>query len=224
MEYTFTSPKQSNRSSASNSESHSLQRLPKERQESAMKRNALKYITSPRKRSRKFRDYCTDDYCTGCDKGSRQYNSDCYKHMLECISYRVEERLHRDNLPFHTASLIQAFLKNPQAYFESNTFGVMQIPRLLMENAMENPSPYHKEQRWRMKHIAPLPLLFDKLLKCRPDSATLPLPLGAGPSGLETPLPSGFSLPPRRIHFSKWLKQIQTRVFGTTSKIMYCYC
>ena len=201
MEYTFTPPKQPNRVSGVSSESHSVRRLPVDRQESAKKRKALRDITSVKKRSRKFRDYCTDKYCTGCALGSRKYNEDCYKHLLECISYRVEERLHMDNPPLPTVSLIQAFLRNPQAYFETNTWGVMQIPHLLKQNAENNPFPDHREQRWRMKHITPLPLLFNKLLECRPKRASLPLPLGAGPSGLETHLPSGFSLPPRHIHF-----------------------
>lgn len=154
------------------STSVSFEALPTIRKKSSHRRTHVSAIAEPRRRSRAFRDLCTAKDCTGCALRSRKYNRECYLHLLQCIAYRVSERLYYDaDVPPATSALIRAFARAPQAFWESNRAEVLQIPRLLLEHAQNRPHPNHREQRWRLKHIEPMPILFEKLVECSPTAA-----------------------------------------------------
>ena len=109
-------------------------------------------------------------HCSGCGDGrSRRYNSRCYLHLLECISYRVYERIFFDgNLPQDLRATMEAFQRDPKGFFEAHPILTMTIASRLQQHALSSPHPNPERQDFRMKHIAPLVNLFNQLVTCAP--------------------------------------------------------
>ena len=153
---------------------NSLDGLPVDRQRSHARRELANTLDDSEYRQRELTKLCKSDAytknCSGCrDKKSRRYNRRCYLHLLECISYRVYERIFFDgNLPNDLQATARAFQSNPREFFESNPVLTLSIGHRLNQHALSSPHPVADRQNFRMKHIAPLVDLFKQLVECAP--------------------------------------------------------
>lgn len=153
---------------------NSLDGLPVDRQRSHARRELANDLDDSEHRQRELTKLCKSDAytkdCIGCrDKKSRRYNRRCYLHLLECLSYRVYERIFFDgNLPNDVQAAARAFQRNPREFFESNPILTMSLADRLNQHALRSPHPDAERQDFRMKHIVPLADLFKQLIECAP--------------------------------------------------------